>query len=479
MPQKKINIGTAPDSGDGDPLRTAFAKSNDNFTELYAAAITVSDTSIPDHSNPNINGSIAAALESAKLNGGGRVTVGPGEYAVTTSTLVIPQNTSLVGSGMGSTTLIATHPESVLRQENVQKDEFWSIEGLHISLPGTAYGSAIEVIDGLNLTVRDILITGGSPDSWGISMANTNIFMIERVHIEGEGNGIHLFHRINDSGLANTGNYGDGLVSAVHVHLYSPNTTGIKIAGPRNSKYLMNNILVSQCEIAGRDAGAGPDGGCIGVHIYNSNRITLLHVDSEIVTTCFLHEGKMDGGVGGSYNAFIQCFPFGANPYVENGIIGETLIIGGHDEMLKYQRVPSDSISVFASPTLGYQPLKKTYSEIEHFANSSVPRVLSISDSGMTLTNKGATDTVVFQLPPALNAQSMEYTFMLRAQEKIRIVLGNNNLFRPSSMFNGMPGKGKTIESDTAAGQGSFLHVKNIDNTVWCVLSMSGNWTFL
>jgi hypothetical protein len=479
MPQKIINIGTAPDSGDGDPLRTAFAKSNENFSELYAAAITVSDTSISDHSNPSINGSIAAALESAGLNGGGTVTVGPGEYLLTTSTLVVPRNTRLIGSGMGSTKLTAAHPYSVVMQDNVQNDELWSIEGLHISMPGTASGSAIEVIDGLNLTIRDILITGGSPYTWGISMANTNIFLIERVHIEGEGNGIHLFHRVNNSGSINTGNFGDGLVIAVHVHLYSPDTTGIKIAGPSNSKHLLNNILVSQCEIAGRDAGAGPEGGCIGVHIYNSNRITLLHVDSEIVHTCFLHEGKMDGGVGGSYNAFIQCFPFGANPYVENGIIGETLIIGGHDEMLKYQRVPSDTISVFCSPTLGYLPLRRSYGDIEHYVDSSVPRALSIHESGMTLTNKGATGTVVFKLPPALNAQSMEYTFMLRAPEKIRIVLGNNNLFRPSSLFNGVPGKGKTIESDTAAGQGSFLHIKNIDDTVWCVLSMSGNWTFL
>ena len=35
MAQQIINIGTAPDSGDGDDLRTAFAKTNSNFTELY------------------------------------------------------------------------------------------------------------------------------------------------------------------------------------------------------------------------------------------------------------------------------------------------------------------------------------------------------------------------------------------------------------------------------------------------------------
>jgi hypothetical protein len=37
MPQQTINIGSAPDDGTGDPLRDAFDKANDNFTELYAA----------------------------------------------------------------------------------------------------------------------------------------------------------------------------------------------------------------------------------------------------------------------------------------------------------------------------------------------------------------------------------------------------------------------------------------------------------
>ena len=36
MTKQIINIGTA-DKGNGDPLRTAFSKVNDNFTELYTA----------------------------------------------------------------------------------------------------------------------------------------------------------------------------------------------------------------------------------------------------------------------------------------------------------------------------------------------------------------------------------------------------------------------------------------------------------
>jgi len=36
MAKQTINIGTAPNDGTGDPLRTAFDKVNDNFTELYS-----------------------------------------------------------------------------------------------------------------------------------------------------------------------------------------------------------------------------------------------------------------------------------------------------------------------------------------------------------------------------------------------------------------------------------------------------------
>ena len=36
MARQTINIGSSPNKGDGDPLRTAFDKINDNFTELYA-----------------------------------------------------------------------------------------------------------------------------------------------------------------------------------------------------------------------------------------------------------------------------------------------------------------------------------------------------------------------------------------------------------------------------------------------------------
>ena len=37
MTKQIVNIGTSANKGDGDPLRTAFDKVNDNFDELYTA----------------------------------------------------------------------------------------------------------------------------------------------------------------------------------------------------------------------------------------------------------------------------------------------------------------------------------------------------------------------------------------------------------------------------------------------------------
>lgn len=41
MTQQTINVGTVANDGTGDPLRTAFQKTNANFTELYSPAVGV------------------------------------------------------------------------------------------------------------------------------------------------------------------------------------------------------------------------------------------------------------------------------------------------------------------------------------------------------------------------------------------------------------------------------------------------------
>lgn len=49
MAKQTINTGTSANSRNGDSIRTAFGKVNDNFTELYAAM--GADVQIPSQIN--------------------------------------------------------------------------------------------------------------------------------------------------------------------------------------------------------------------------------------------------------------------------------------------------------------------------------------------------------------------------------------------------------------------------------------------
>lgn len=52
MTQQVINVGIA-DKGNGDPIRTAFVKANNNFTELYSLLNNASTVSSTPPNGPN------------------------------------------------------------------------------------------------------------------------------------------------------------------------------------------------------------------------------------------------------------------------------------------------------------------------------------------------------------------------------------------------------------------------------------------
>ena len=43
MTQEIINVGAQPNDGEGDPLRTAFQKINNNFTQLFSTGFFTSN----------------------------------------------------------------------------------------------------------------------------------------------------------------------------------------------------------------------------------------------------------------------------------------------------------------------------------------------------------------------------------------------------------------------------------------------------
>lgn len=87
MPQQIINIGALPNDGTGDPMRTAFQKTNANFTELYSgfasyvskivagSGVTISPTSGIGEVTINL-------YQSLEIDGEGAETINPEQLIV-------------------------------------------------------------------------------------------------------------------------------------------------------------------------------------------------------------------------------------------------------------------------------------------------------------------------------------------------------------------------------------------------------------
>ena len=56
MAQQSINIGSSANDGTGDPLRTAFDKINDNFSELYGSSAEAND--LLEDTSPHLGGDL-------------------------------------------------------------------------------------------------------------------------------------------------------------------------------------------------------------------------------------------------------------------------------------------------------------------------------------------------------------------------------------------------------------------------------------
>jgi len=67
MAQEIINVGAAPNDGQGDPIRTAFIKCNENFTELYTSGNV-------GNANAIVSGN--SIIQIAAVNGNATVAIG-------------------------------------------------------------------------------------------------------------------------------------------------------------------------------------------------------------------------------------------------------------------------------------------------------------------------------------------------------------------------------------------------------------------
>lgn len=97
MAKQEINLGSAPNAGDGDPLRTAFNKINENFTELYNSTGGLDLASITESIIPSVDNTYNLGSPSKRWQHGyfatGSLYVGDIKISNDNGTLLVQQVT--------------------------------------------------------------------------------------------------------------------------------------------------------------------------------------------------------------------------------------------------------------------------------------------------------------------------------------------------------------------------------------------------
>jgi hypothetical protein len=464
MPQQEINIGNDPGNlGDGDTLRDAFKKTQDNFDELYVAEY-VNDTSISDHADPSTSGSIAHALELVSSKGGGAVIIGPGTYDCF-DRLTIGRNVRLVGTARGATIIHGQHDLDII---SISSGTFGlqaltAIEHLTLQISSGSAASAISAESSMSGVghIKHVQIVGGSPSSWGISLDGSNEFLLLGITIDSQGSGIRWTNALN-----RTINYGDSLVSGVDISLRNSGTTGIALIG--NTNGIINNILLSRVEVKGN--GGLP--GTVGIELNKASRISLINIDIENLDTAVIN--------GPSTNActFINTYAINCTTdYLERIPASRVTIIGGYGDFANDQRLPSRNLRLYAPNFSDYTTVRTGIQDIERYADIANPRVLSLADSGSTLmTNGDALGPVTFILPEPAFSKSIEFTFVVLEPFELRIVPASNN-----DLIWGYDGtltatsNGVSIFSSVPGTTGTLC---SIGSNKWFMKNRLGEWTF-
>lgn len=99
MAQQTINVGVAPNDGTGDPLQTAFTKSNANFTELYARP-SVAECGRLEY--------VSATALSFKPYNGDRIKINGVPYVIPSAGIVGLANTNIFKEGVAAQNLTAS-----------------------------------------------------------------------------------------------------------------------------------------------------------------------------------------------------------------------------------------------------------------------------------------------------------------------------------------------------------------------------------
>ena len=218
MAQQIINVGEAPNDGGGDPLRTAFIKSNDNFSELYSiGGITGIANGTSNISIPLANGSILMSVSNVA-----------NVATLTSSGLQIVGNSSATGTAAaGNITVGGT----VVANGTIQS--LGAVTAVTVTASGNLVGGNLNIVN--DIRTSDMLVTGNITNAQlnvtgNIAAAN----LVTTGNITGNGTLLSITgFSANSGAISATGNItGNGTLLSITG--FSANSGLVTVAGNTN-----------------------------------------------------------------------------------------------------------------------------------------------------------------------------------------------------------------------------------------------------
>jgi len=135
MARRIINIGSSVNKGDGDALRSAFDKVNDNFEELYARDLNTDSQSLAfDGTNLSIAGGNSVDISAVNV----------------AQTLSITGNTLSISDGNSVELVVTASGDTV--GSVFADDSTLLVDGVNARIPAANLTGPLPAIDGSNLT---------------------------------------------------------------------------------------------------------------------------------------------------------------------------------------------------------------------------------------------------------------------------------------------------------------------------------------
>jgi hypothetical protein len=154
MAQQSINIGTNPNDGTGDPLRTAFSKCNSNFTDLYTTAYA---TNVVNSFNTRV-GAVTLTLTDVTT----ALTYTPANKAGDTFTGLAVFNAGWVSNNTGSASLNAATLSTLPAAPTGTVLRAIQVDGVSSRI---SVDSFVSTNPGAGFTMRGARGTGASPSA--------------------------------------------------------------------------------------------------------------------------------------------------------------------------------------------------------------------------------------------------------------------------------------------------------------------------